>query len=206
MNASRLDFGPTLKARREEHGVALRAIADSTKISLSLLTALERNDLSRWPRGIFRRAYFRDYLAAIGLPPEPLLTEFVRLFPDEPLAEPGDENEPVTLTLALEVDVRANARRAWLRAAAAIGELTAVVAIGAAAAHVLAADLWTSSGLVGLIYYPVANICVERTLRVRSLSSLRTSRPHRRLKVPSSRKESGDGEIARTPELGTVSN
>jgi transcriptional regulator with XRE-family HTH domain len=206
LNATRFDFGPTLKARREERGVTLQAIADSTKISLSLLTALERNDLSRWPRGIFRRAYFRDYVTAIGLPPEPLLTEFIRLFPDEPSAEPADENEPVALTLALDVDVRADTRRAWLRVAAAIGELAAVLAMGAAAAHVFAADLWTSSGVIGLIYYPVANICVERRLRVRGLSLLMTSRPFRRVSAPSSRQESGDGEITRTPELRTVSN
>lgn len=206
MNASRRDFGPMLRARREKHGVTLQAIADSTKISLSLLRALERNDLTRWPRGIFRRAYFRDYLAAIGIPAEPLLREFLQLFPDEPLAEPNHHHEPVALTLTLEVDVRANTRRAWRRGAVAIGELAAVFAVGAAAAHVFAADIWTSSGLIGLIYYPAANICAERTLRVRGLSSLMAYRPFRPLRASSARHECGDGEMASTPELRTVSN
>ena len=206
MNGARLEFGPSLKARRENRGVTLQSIADSTKISLSLLVALERNDLSRWPRGIFRRAYYREYVAAIGLPPEPLLTEFTRLFPDHPLAEPVDGDEPAVLTLALEVDADADRRKAWLRAATAIGELSVVVTIGFVAAYVTGADEWTASGVAGLIYYPVANLCVERTLRVRGLSSLIAYRPFESSTVPSSDRERQDGELTPTPELGTVSN
>ena len=68
-------FGPSLKAERDRRGITLQAIADSTKISISLLAALERNDMSRWPNGIFRRAFVREYVAALGLPPEPVVAE-----------------------------------------------------------------------------------------------------------------------------------
>lgn len=76
-------FVAALKTARERRGVTIDQIAHSTKVSASLLAALERGDLSRWPTGIFRRSFFRDYVAAIGLPPEPHMTQFVRFFQDE---------------------------------------------------------------------------------------------------------------------------
>ena len=80
---SRHAFGSRLRTQRERRGVTLESIVDSTKIKLSLLSALERGDASQWPRGLFRRAYIRDYACAIGLPAEPLVAEFVRLFPED---------------------------------------------------------------------------------------------------------------------------
>ena len=50
-----------MKRAREERGVSLRQIADATKISVSALEALERNDISRLPGGIFSRAFVRSY-------------------------------------------------------------------------------------------------------------------------------------------------
>jgi len=80
---SRHAFGSRLRTQRERRGVTLESIVDSTKIKLSLLAALERGDASQWPRGLFRRAYIRDYACAIGLPAEPLVAEFVKLFPED---------------------------------------------------------------------------------------------------------------------------
>ncbi len=61
----------------------LQAIADSTKVPLSLLAGLERGDIEDWPGGLFGRAHLRAYAAAVGLSPEPLLNEFVRLCGNE---------------------------------------------------------------------------------------------------------------------------
>jgi transcriptional regulator with XRE-family HTH domain len=80
--ARRHAFGRRLHAARHHRGVALEDIAQATKVSASLLAALERGDASRWPKGIFRRAFFRDYVAAIGLPADPHVSEFLQLFPD----------------------------------------------------------------------------------------------------------------------------
>lgn len=77
------EFCARMKAAREHRGLTLASIAGSTKIPGSLFEAFERGDLSRWPKGIYRRAYFRDYVMAIGLPVEPAVREFLRLFPDE---------------------------------------------------------------------------------------------------------------------------
>ena len=75
------DFGGRLKQLREERGVALREIAESTKISVSALEALERNDVSRLPGGIFVRGIIRAYAAKIGADPERTVAEFITRFP-----------------------------------------------------------------------------------------------------------------------------
>lgn len=75
-------LGARLRRKREEQQIALEAIAADTKIKLTLLEALERDDLSGWPSGIFRRGYVRAYARAIGLPPDAVVNEFVALYPD----------------------------------------------------------------------------------------------------------------------------
>ena len=75
-------FCGALKTARERRGISLQSIADSTKIGIGFLTALERGDLRHWPKGIFRRSFFRDYAKAIGVPVESGLEAFKRLFPD----------------------------------------------------------------------------------------------------------------------------
>ena len=42
---------------------------------------MERNDLSRWPTGIYARAFMREYASAIGEDPETTVDEFCRWFP-----------------------------------------------------------------------------------------------------------------------------
>src|SRR6266481_419792 len=75
-------FGARLRQRREKQQIALTTIAEQTKIKLSLLEALERDDLSRWPEGIFRRAFIRAYAHAIGLNPDVVVREFLEIYPD----------------------------------------------------------------------------------------------------------------------------
>ena len=77
------DLGSKMKRAREERGVSLRHIADVTKISVSALEALERNDISRLPGGIFVRAFVRAYAVEIGLDPEQTVREFLARFPDD---------------------------------------------------------------------------------------------------------------------------
>ena len=75
-------FGARLRRRREEQGIALATIAEQTKIKASLLEALERDDVSHWPSGIFRRAFIRAYAHAVGLNPDVVVSEFLALYPD----------------------------------------------------------------------------------------------------------------------------
>jgi transcriptional regulator with XRE-family HTH domain len=75
-------FGARLRDRREQQQVALSTIAEQTKIKVSLLEALERDDVSHWPSGIFRRAFIRAYAHAIGLEPDVIVREFLERYPD----------------------------------------------------------------------------------------------------------------------------
>ena len=101
-------FCARLKSERERRGTSLEAIAASTKIKGSLLDAFERGDLSRWPKGIYRRAFFRDYVAAIGLPVDPTVSDFLELFTDgapsttsQPPVVAASEPAPTNLRLFL---------------------------------------------------------------------------------------------------------
>ena len=75
-------FGARLRQQRERQQIALTSIAEQTKIGLSLLEALERDDLSHWPAGIFRRSFIRAYARSISLEPDVVVREFLELHPD----------------------------------------------------------------------------------------------------------------------------
>ena len=98
-------FGTRLRLKREEQQIPLATIAEQTKIKLSMLEGLERDDLSRWPTGIFRRSYFRAYARAIGIEPDSMLREFQALYPDP------DANDDVTEVLAQAWQLNGQARR-----------------------------------------------------------------------------------------------
>ena len=87
------DFGTELRRAREKVGVTLRAIADTTKLPMSALRALEDNRIDQLPGGIYRRAIVRAYAAEIGLDSQQVVRAFVERYPDE-LAS----NVPVVVT------------------------------------------------------------------------------------------------------------
>ena len=81
------DFGSRLRQARERKGISLRKIADDTKISMAALEALERDDVSRLPGGIFSRAFVRAFAVEVGLDPEKTVDDFVRRFPRESVTD-----------------------------------------------------------------------------------------------------------------------
>jgi cytoskeleton protein RodZ len=83
------DFGGKLRAAREHRGLSLRQIAASTKISIAALEALERNDLSKLPGGIFTRAFVRSYAIEVGLDPDATVHEFLERFQATPAVQPA---------------------------------------------------------------------------------------------------------------------
>jgi transcriptional regulator with XRE-family HTH domain len=155
-------FGPRLQAARERAGVTLDAIAESTKIQRALFAGLESNDVSRWPNGIFRRAFLREYLAAIGVPAEPVVAEFVRLFPEDGAPAAIDAAEAAEgggseLRLTLDkMPPSANPRLAWLAAAAI--DATIVILISAAAWTLLSTG-WLATAVVAFSYYSIGTLC-----------------------------------------------
>ncbi len=81
-----------LRRHRERNHISLAEIAGDTRIRRDLLEALERNDLSGWPRGLYSRAWMRAYASAIGVDAIDTVDEFCRLFPQ------GDRRVQSTIT------------------------------------------------------------------------------------------------------------
>ena len=75
-------FGPSLRRQRVQRGITLEQIASATKIGRDLWAAMERNDFSRWPKGIYARAYLRAYALETGADPDVTVDEFCRWFPE----------------------------------------------------------------------------------------------------------------------------
>src|SRR6478609_1737958 len=78
------DFGGKLRQARERRGISLRQVASSTKIAAAALEALERNDISKLPGGIFSRAFVRSYAIEVGLDPDETVREFLERFNQDP--------------------------------------------------------------------------------------------------------------------------
>jgi cytoskeletal protein RodZ len=74
-------FGPRLRRERERRGISLETIAAVTNVSVELWQGFEQNDFSRWPKGLFARAFVRDYAKAVGLDANEIVDDFCRLFP-----------------------------------------------------------------------------------------------------------------------------
>jgi transcriptional regulator with XRE-family HTH domain len=166
-------FGSRLRAERERRGISLDTIAEKTKIKKSFLESLERGDFSKWPAGtVFRRAYVRDYATAIGLSPESVIVDFVRLSPvdEEPIVAPS----PLTLTFDTVPTRRSrlDARRAWAAAIDAGG----LLALGGILALLTGASVWMAAGALAFVYYPAAHTLWGRSVAARYLEARATRR------------------------------
>lgn len=173
MNTESNTFGRRLKAERERRGITLETIAASTKISQSLLAGLERDDVSKWPHGIFRRAFVREYASSLGLAPEPVVAEFVQLFGDEhaPVAERDASPEQGELRLTLAGGGRPSLQTMAVRAASAAVEACALVGAVEAITWSTGFNFWTVCATTSMAYYGLAAACWDRTPLSRWLQS-----------------------------------
>ena len=158
-------LGPLLRAHRERQGLTLEALAESIKVKRSLLNDLERNDVSRWPPGIFGRALVREYAKSIGLPTDDVVRQFLELLaPAEQGnrslarcdAAIGDAAPELRLTLA-NVPVQTS-RQIAQRLVGAAGELVFVLVTGGLVALATGLPIWTSNAIVALIWLPIAAV------------------------------------------------
>jgi cytoskeletal protein RodZ len=103
-----VDFGTFLRLAREQRGVSLQELAVTTKISARVLEALERNDPSKLPGGIFSRSFVRAYAREVGVDPDVAVANFVSAFPDES----GADEMPATAS-AVEAESFEQRRRVF---------------------------------------------------------------------------------------------
>ena len=81
------EVGARLRQARERRGLTLKDVADTTKISVPALKAIESNDFARLPGGVFRRAYLRAFASAVELDGRQIAQDYVAAFEPDP---PGD--------------------------------------------------------------------------------------------------------------------
>lgn len=175
MNESQQEFCAALKAARERRGLKLTDISDVTKVCPSYFSALERNDLRVWPKGLFRRSFFRGYVTVVGLPVEPMLEEFVRLFPEDERAAaspaapsaPGSASAPA----APSSDCRLVLDDSWsgvrppikTRVYAAILDAITVAALAAGTAWSAAVPAPTALAVAAMTYFMLATVLLAES-------------------------------------------
>lgn len=70
-------FGEELKRERELRQITLREISEATKISLRYLDALERNDFTHLPGGVFNKGFVRAYAQFIGVDQDAMVNAYL---------------------------------------------------------------------------------------------------------------------------------
>jgi cytoskeletal protein RodZ len=110
-----VEFGKYLSQQRELRGLSRDEVSQVTKISPSLLAALEEGQMERLPARVFVVNYIRAYATVIGLAPEEAILRY----------EEVDKATPEPSPMVLERERR---RRAWL---ALLMLLVVVLGVGA---------------------------------------------------------------------------
>ncbi len=81
------DIGSRVRHAREQRGWSLHDAARLTKLSPSVLRAIERGDFESLPGGMYRKAYLRTVAAEVGLDPVEIAAAYEQLH--EPPIEPA---------------------------------------------------------------------------------------------------------------------
>jgi transcriptional regulator with XRE-family HTH domain len=181
-------FGDMLRRQREQRGIALKTVADQTKIGSSFLLALERGDCSKWPGGIYSRAWIRAYAEAVGFDPDDAAARFNRCFtrtafpegePAPTPAAPASLPRITPLRLTLEADPQERLRILGRRALLFLVDLLMAVGAATVASGLTEIGFWTVFACAALTCHAVglfggggsAAGWMERSLR-------RYGRPH----------------------------
>src|SRR5688572_29263366 len=86
-----MNLGTDLRIARERAGISLPDLAARTRIPQPTLRAIEENDFSKVPPGIFARSFIRTYAREVGVDPVEAIAEYRAM--TEPVVEQGNEPE-----------------------------------------------------------------------------------------------------------------
>ena len=70
-------FGEKLRKQREQRGIALDALSNTTKISTCMLRALEDERFDQLPGGVFNEGFVRAYARQVGLNEEETVADYL---------------------------------------------------------------------------------------------------------------------------------
>jgi Uncharacterized protein conserved in bacteria len=96
-------FGEKLRLERERKNITLEQISVSTKIAIRMLRAIEEDNFSQLPGGIFNKGFVRAYARVLGLDEEKTLAEFQKASGSDVVAAQADTGRQ---NLASEAAVR----------------------------------------------------------------------------------------------------
>jgi cytoskeletal protein RodZ len=85
-----MDLGTELRSARERAGISLPELFARTRIPVRSLRAIEENDFSAVPAGIFVRSYIRQYAREVGVDPTAAIAEYREM--TKPIEEPVDQS------------------------------------------------------------------------------------------------------------------
>jgi transcriptional regulator with XRE-family HTH domain len=193
-------FGPRLRSERERRGISLETIASVTNVGVELWHGLEHNDFSRWPTGIFARAFVRDYARAVGLDADEVVDEFCRLFPngdrraarviraqaelighspeyqDDPTLIPGGLDRRAPPVEEVEKQERRRIRLVPRTVAVTI-DATAICTTAALIQMATPLSFWTTLGLTAIVYHAAGTIATGASPGTRAADALRQRVP-----------------------------
>ena len=166
MIAQRRAFGERLRRQRRHQNLSLTEIAASTKVGASHYAALERGDCSRWPGGVYNRAFIRAYAKAVGLDPDETAAEFAECFESapapasiDPAAQPpADAPARPPLRLGIEPDPYESEKRAVRIVALLLLDLAAIAALAGAGLLFTTASFWICLASASIGYQVVSRL------------------------------------------------
>ena len=166
MIAERRAFGERLRRQRRHKNLSLTEIAAATKVGASHYAALERGDCSRWPGGVYNRAFIRAYAKAVGLDPDETAAEFAECFEsasaipqlDGAAAASPDEPARPPLRLGIEPDPYAAEKRLVRIAALLIVDLVAVITLAATGMLFTSASFWICLACASIGYQMASRV------------------------------------------------
>ena len=193
-------FGPRLRRERERRGISLQDVAEATKVSADLWEAMEQNDFSRWPSGIFARAFVRDYARVLGLDTDAVVDEFCRHFAvadrrrqrlvqaqAQMIGHPyrrASDGDPLpagrerrAADRAAAPPVSAVRARYAPRAVAAAVDTAAICSLALVASRMTGIGFWPVAGATAITYQTAATVVVGSSLGSRAVDFLRTHAP-----------------------------
>ena len=178
MVSDRRGFGERLKRQRERRGITLQQISQNTKVPVSLFAGLEAGDCSRWPAGLYARAYIRAYAEAVGLNADETVEEFVAAFGSTVKAEGIDAPQPTAraanaLRLSLVDESSIELDGLGRRIALAATELLIGSLIAAIASVGLKQGVWVTAALI-LGYLTLGRVLSDEPLLYHVYRRLRT--------------------------------
>ena len=201
MVSDRRGLGERLKRQRERSGVTLQHISQNTKVPASLFAGLEKGDCSRWPAGLYARAYIRAYAEAIGLNAEETVEEFVAAFgpviKSDGVDAPASTSRTPALRLSLVEDSPVELDGIGRRTAFAATDVVLGALIAAVAYVGLGQGVWVTVALI-LGYFAVGRVISDEPMLYHFYRRLRT-RPAQPVVDETSDEVAPVADAARTP-------